>query len=89
MTKFEIRERYSFTDEPDEMGRWARILYYNNLTIAWINRLDNSKQIKYSVHCYFPSNRSDVPNESFIVDTYEDALKLAKKEWNKFRKQII
>jgi len=87
--RIEIRQRYSSTDEPDEMGRWARILYYNNLTIAWIDRLENKKgKVVFVVKCYFPCNESDVPRGTFIADTYEDALKLAKREWNKFKRRI-
>jgi hypothetical protein len=87
--RIEIRQRYSSTDEPDEMGRWARILDFKRLTIAWISRLENKKgKVIFTIHCYFPCNFSDNPNGHFITNTYEDALKLAKKEWNKFRKNI-
>ena len=33
----EYFERYSSTDEPDKMGRWARTAVYKNIRIAWIS----------------------------------------------------
>jgi hypothetical protein len=34
--------RYSFNDEPDKMGRWARKAIYRKLHIAWISRIESN-----------------------------------------------
>jgi hypothetical protein len=47
-------DRYSGTDKPDDLGRWARVGYlehknkdpFKNCQIAWINKL-NGKFITY------------------------------------------
>jgi len=44
----EYFNRYSNTDLPDDMGRWARIAIYKNIRIAWISRLENKGKIIFS-----------------------------------------
>ena len=86
--KVEVYCRYSATDEPDKMGRWAREIDYSGLRIGWIDKLDNGKIIKYSVTSYFPIKRGDSPFLLEITNTYEDALILLKNEFKKFVEKI-
>ncbi len=36
---FTWHNRYSSSENTDDIGRWARIGYYNGIQIAWINGL--------------------------------------------------
>jgi len=88
--QIEWRSRYSFTDEYDDMGRWARIAYYKGLQIGWCNRRKNGIGIdNYLINTSFPSNGNDSPhlNESF--DTYEECQQWISRELIKFINHIF
>lgn len=76
--------RYSFTNEPDDMGRWARKAIYRGLHIAWISRIESNGVVKFHVNTHFPSTGNDCPNKSEICNTYEDAKITVETLWNQF-----
>lgn len=91
--------RYSQTDDTDDMGRWARIGYYNGLCISWINgfvkqgempKLDNRRIGKcnyFIVTLYFPISSAQVSGcEKF--DNIKDAKKYAEQMFISFKKFI-
>lgn len=69
----EWMKRYSFTDEPDEMGRWARLGVVNRLTFCLISKVKD----KYCTDMYIPTRLSDSPHEVQVFDNFEDAKKFA------------
>jgi hypothetical protein len=71
-------ERYSFTDESDEMGRWARMGTVSGITICWITKVKH----KYCTHMYLHTRLSDSPHEVQVLDTFEEAKEFA---YNKLR----
>jgi hypothetical protein len=71
-------ERYSFTDEPDEMGRWARMGVVNGITICWISKVKD----KYCTDMHLPTRLSDSPHEVKVLDTFKEAKEFA---YNKLR----
>lgn len=76
--------RYSNTDLPDKMGRWARIAIYKNIRIAWINRIDLKGEIIFSVFCHFPTMQNDLANEHKICFSFDEAKDFVKERWEWF-----
>lgn len=76
--------RYSFNNEPDDMGRWARKAIYRKLHIAWISRLECNGVVKFSVSTYFPLTGNDCPNKHEMCNTYEDAIIAVETLWTQF-----
>lgn len=76
--------RYSFTDEPDDMGRWARKAIYRELHIAWISRLESNGVVKFCVNTYFPLTKNDYPSKVEMCDTFEDAKIAIEILWTQF-----
>lgn len=80
--------RYSSTDKPDNLGRWARVGYlqhrskdpFKNCQIAWINKLNN----KYSAYIYLGSGK--FKNE---FNTEELAKEYCEKTINEFAKEYL
>ena len=66
--KFTVQNRYSDSNQPDKHGRWARIVYANNFQIAWISKVWIETKFFYSVNDYFPSQHSDNPCYSIVID---------------------
>ena len=60
------QDRYSSTDEPDKMGRWARIGIYNNIRVSWISRVETKDKIVFCASCHFPTMQNDTANESKV-----------------------
>ena len=58
---FTISTRYSETEYPDKHGRWARKVYFKNMMIAWINRVEYNGFVFYTITDYFPSLMQDNP----------------------------
>ena len=91
------KERYSFTDEPDEKGRWARLCYNDNeVMVAWVNRLqfiktpEEVETIIFSVSCYFPTRpNTDSPCKFANFAFFDEAKEWVEKEWNGFTKSIV
>lgn len=65
---YRVINRYSDTDKPDKHGRWARIVYANNLQIAWIKMIIIDDKLFYSVKDFFPSVHNDSPCYSAVVE---------------------
>lgn len=81
--------RYSNTDEPDYMGRWARLLIYKGMLFAWVNRdgynkPDGRNDILFTIHGYFPINRNDMPQYVASASTFEEAKELAEAKLREF-----
>lgn len=98
---FSWHPRYSFDENSDECGRWARVCYYNGLYIGWINGfvVDENKKIDFenrligkcnifSASLDFPttSNQGGVGGKSF--DSVEDAKKYVEEMFIDFKKII-
>lgn len=84
----EYFNRYSNTNFPDNIGRWARLAVYKNVRIAWISRLENNSKIIFSVTCYFPTMQNDTANEHKIVNSLDEAKDFIDERWNWFLKAI-
>jgi hypothetical protein len=78
------QSRYSDTDEPDDMGRWARKAYYRGVCIAWISRLEINGKIIFSVNTHFPLTGSDIPNKHDIANSFEEAKLSVENLWGQF-----
>lgn len=73
---FKWSELYSNTDEPDDYGRWSRVLYYKGLLICWVNKFNKF----YTIKDYFPTNlNSHSPNFTYSVSVKTD-FEIVKKE---------
>jgi len=79
--------RYSKTSEPDDKGRWARLVFFKEkVLIAWIHGLTiDGKIVKYSTSLYFPINTNDMPHGVESFDTYEEAFEYVISKWNWFK----
>lgn len=76
--------RYSNTEEPDDMGRWARLAIFKNIRIAWISRIENNEKVVFSVICHFPTMQNDTANEHKICSSFEEAKEFVNERWNWF-----
>ena len=77
-------DRYSSTDEPDRMGRWARLAVYKNIRIAWISRVETKDKIVFIVSCHFPTMQNDTANEHKVCFSLDEAKDLVKERWEWF-----
>jgi len=80
----EYFNRYSNTDLPDDMGRWARIAIFKNIRIAWISRLENKGKVIFSVSCHFPTMQNDTANEYKICHSLDEAKEFVNERWSWF-----
>lgn len=76
--------RYSTTDLPDNMGRWARTATYRNIRIAWISRVQTKDKIVFCASCHFPTMQNDTANESKVFETFEQAKDFVNERWKWF-----
>lgn len=96
---FTIHIRYSSNENTDNIGRWARIVYFNGIQIAWINGfvkqdimpiIENGRIgvcNSFHVNLYFPtSSQGLVGHEKF--EKIEDAIKYVKDLFNDFIKHV-
>ena len=84
----EYFNRYSDTDLPDQMGRWARIAIYKNIRIAWISRLENKGTIIFCVSCHFPTMQNDTANEHRVLHSLDESKEFVNERWNWFLNSI-
>ena len=78
--------RYSDTEKPDHMGRWARIATVNDIQIAWINRLEIKGDVRYSAGCDFPTRKhTDTPKEHKLFTDFESAKQYVAERWEWFK----
>lgn len=80
----EYLNRYSDTDLPDDMGRWARLAVYKNIRIAWISRIENKGKVIFSISCNFPTMQNDTANEHKVFMTLQEAKEFVSERWNWF-----
>ena len=80
----EYFNRYSNTDLPDNMGRWARIGIYKNIRVSWISRVQTKDKIVFCASCHFPTMQNDTANESKVFFSLEDAKDFVSERWNFF-----
>lgn len=80
--------RYSNDNNPDDMGRWARIASYKDIRIAWIQRIESNDIIRYSVVCHFPTMANDMANEIEICESIESAKEFIEERWEWFLEKI-
>lgn len=90
--------RYSQTNETDDMGRWARICYYNGLYIGWVSgfvygehdKLDNRRTGVvdfFIVSLGFPTtSQQHGGHEKFT--TFKECEKYVKEMFLDFKKLI-
>ena len=95
---FYVENRYSSSENTDEMGRWARIIYYNGFCISWINGFVrkegdpiNPRTVGkcnfFTASLQFPcSANQGGANEKF--GNIEDAIKFSKEMFNDFKRLI-
>ena len=76
--------RYSQTDAPDDVGRWARTAIYKNIRIAWISRLEVKGKVVFSVSCHFPTRQSDIANEYKVCYSLDEAKEFVNERWEWF-----
>jgi hypothetical protein len=80
----EYSHRYSSTELPDDMGRWARIAKYKNIRIAWISRLEIKDKVVFTVSCHFPTMQNDTANEHKVCYNIDEAKDFVKERWEWF-----
>jgi hypothetical protein len=80
-------ERYSRTDEPDGHGRWARIVMYKDLRIAWISKITGISTDKYMCILSFPTSSGDL--ENFVLESYKEAQDIVKDRWATFLIKVL
>ncbi|MEK6884949.1 MAG: hypothetical protein AABY22_35285, partial [Nanoarchaeota archaeon] len=90
--------RYSDNEKTDDIGRWARIGYYNGFMISWITgflvktgKVEDKRKVgvcnMFLVHLQFPtSSNQGGAVEKF--DNIEDAKKYTVEMFNDFKKLI-
>lgn len=76
--------RYSNTDLPDDMGRWARIAIYKNIRIAWISKHFIKDKYAFCVTCHFPTMQNDTAKESKVFFSLEEAKDFVSERWSFF-----
>ena len=84
----EYLNRYSETDLPDNLGRWARLAVYKNIRIAWISRFEIKDKVLFSVSCNFPTMQNDTANEHKICNSIYESKDFVNERWNWFLKAI-
>ena len=80
----EYKTRYSQTDKPDNLGRWARLAVYKGVRIAWISRKETDKGIVFIVSLNFPTMDNDTSNEHKIIKSIDEAKEFVKERWEWF-----
>lgn len=96
---FSVHNRYSSNENTDDIGRWARIIYFNGIQIAWINgyvKQDETPKIEngrtgicnsFHVSPFFPTSSSGIVGyENF--ESIDEAIKYVKDLFNDFIKTI-
>jgi hypothetical protein len=95
---FAYAERYSFTNETDDQGRWARYVYYNGFLIAAIqgyvigtDNKPNPKFVKtvnkFYASLYFPCSSNQGAGGK-MCNTLQEAKDYTESMFNDFKKII-
>jgi hypothetical protein len=80
--------RYSQDDKPDKFNRWARVGYFNNITVAWIKMVKGNTGVKYVASPFFPTIANDSPFEHLVFDTEKGAKEYIEWKWKIFIEKI-
>jgi len=89
MEKIRWEPRYSSTNTSDKQGRWARLGFFGELLIIWINRISSNGITMYQANTYFPVNEySDCPTDHSLYKTYAEAEYFSLKKWEDFVNKI-
>ena len=80
--------RYSDSMEPDKQGRWARIMYVDNVPHAWVTRLEFEGDIRYSARLYFPTLNNDGAHNHFLDADFEVVKSWCENELATYFKKI-
>jgi hypothetical protein len=78
--------RYSDTNKPDKMGRWARIAIYKDIRIASINMIKLKCKVVFNAYCHFPTMQNDIANEHKACNSLDEAKNFIKERWEWFLK---
>jgi hypothetical protein len=95
---FHWESRYSSNENTDDIGRWARIGYYNGFCISWINgyvsidkKVIDRKQTGvcnlFLVHLQFPTSGNQ-GGEVKKFDTIEEAKQFTVDMFKDFAKKV-
>jgi hypothetical protein len=84
----EYKNRYSQTDNLDDLGRWARLAVYKNIRIAWISGKKIDKGIIFLVSLHFPTMQNDTANENKVFNSINEAKEFVRERWDWFLKHI-
>lgn len=83
------KPRYSYTDEPDEQGRWLREVSFNNLNIANISmQIFKNGIIKYLLVSNFPIDDNIGSHYINSFDIYEEAQSKIESLWTEFKLKV-
>lgn len=89
---FVITNRYSETMEDDKFGRWSRVVYYNGIRIAWIEKaygkVNDKTVVKFISKLEFPTLSNDLALEHKFQDTPELCIEWTKERFNWFKNHI-
>ena len=80
--------RYSQTDEPDKHGRWARMMVLNDITHAWVKRIEHEGVIMFSAILKFPTLQNDTIHDMFMDKDFNVVKDWCEAELAKYIKQI-
>lgn len=89
---FKWLSRYSETEEYDKHNRWARLCYYDDKLITWVNRhkdIDGETCV-YSVADFYPTSGKDMPCLHILErnKTFEVIQKETEDRFKKFIDEI-
>lgn len=77
----EYFNRYSNTDLPDNMGRWARIGIYKNIRISWISRVETKDEIVFCASwLFFPEKDEDILKQVSSSDYFTNYYNYSENE---------
>lgn len=86
MDNLKWQSRYSSTPDPDERGRWARLLYFKNMLIVWVSMIHkDQKEPVFVVKTFFPlPGNGDGATASRLAHSEDEAKKIAEGMWQEF-----
>jgi imidazoleglycerol phosphate synthase glutamine amidotransferase subunit HisH len=87
MTPYHFEPLYSPNENADKQGRWARVVFYKKVVIAYITRPEQLHT--YFVHSYFPILETSHPLHTKSFADYKDAQEWIITEFEKFKTKII
>tara|TARA_R110000787_G_scaffold7178_8_gene24733 strand:+ start:2499 stop:2759 length:261 start_codon:yes stop_codon:yes gene_type:complete len=77
-------DRYSSTDQFDFKGRWARVVVYKDIQIAWISKFKATGDNLFFVDNKFPTMYNDSARETEAFKTLYEAKEFVEERWEWF-----